>query len=215
MGSKTRPPRCSPRRSSAARPEPGSDAASRQEPAQPLPHRYVLGLVLRELVAVNSVSDLGPAGGQGKDGNLHHLVVTREEADQAQRIGMDDIFRIVNHHDFKAEAAGCLIALHPAVCVVEAIALGGRSPVRTLGQVDAGMAPRDPADCLHGGIVVGIHAREDVVVAVTDGGQIAFEHTLDDAILLPQRHKDRDPPLRRSSSKAAGQPGAPGPACRS
>ena len=54
-----------------------------QKAVQSLPHRNVLPLALRELVAVVSVRELAPGSRQGQDGDLHHLVFPREVVDQA------------------------------------------------------------------------------------------------------------------------------------
>ena len=69
--------------------------------------------------------------------------------------------------------------------------------MRTHGQVDARMPAGSLGDGTEVSGVVGVDADEDFVVLVLDGGEIVLQHVADDAVLVPQGHKESDPALGR------------------
>ena len=111
-----------------------------RKPPKRLPHGNVLGLVFSEFVAVQAVREFAGRRGQRQNRNLHHVVTLREPVDQAQRIGMHQVFGIVDRDDFEAHVPADFEGLQMAVNLVQAIALGGGAGVRAPGQMHARIA---------------------------------------------------------------------------
>ena len=86
--------------------------------------------------------------------------------------------------------------------------------MRAGGEVDPRMAARLLGNGAPGGAVVGVHTDEKVVIPVLDGRQIVFQHAADDRLLVPQRHKDGDGPLRRAAHVGIRGPREADPAGR-
>src|SRR5215813_4685192 len=81
---------------------------------------------------------------------------------------MDYILGIMCDYDAEADIVARLVGAHTPVDGIQAIGLGGRPVMRAEGDVDAPVPARLLGDRLKGGSIVGIHAHEDVVIAVTD-----------------------------------------------
>ena len=62
--------------------------------------------------------------------------------------------------------------------------------------MDLGKTAGHGLDRLLGFDVVGVAAGEEMIVGITDGSQIVFEHPPDHLVLMPQGHEDGDPLAR-------------------
>src|SRR5262249_59675396 len=113
---------------------------------------------------------------------------------------------VVGHDDAESDAARIFVFLHAAPRPVEAIAFGGGAIVRADRHVESRVAARDALDGGQSGAVIGVDAGEDVVVVIVDGGKVAFEHSLDDGVLLPERNEDGDGALRFAAEGAPARP---------
>jgi hypothetical protein len=69
------------------------------------------------------------------------------------------------------------------------------------------MAPCDVGYGAHGRQVVGINSGENVESAVLDGGEVAFQHLLDDAVLMPEGDEDGDGALGFPAERDFVRPG--------
>src|ERR1035441_5179322 len=85
---------------------------------------------------------------------------------------------------------------HPLVNPIQAIALGSGAVVGAQGRVDARITALCPGYGPYREFVIGVDTDEYVVILVTNNGEIMVQHSLDDAVFAPQRHKDSDPALR-------------------
>jgi len=168
----------------------GPHAVGRQKAPEALAHGDVFGLELGELVAVEAVGNFANAGRQGQHGDLHHVVVAGEPVDVAERVGMDQVFGIMGRDYLKPHPESLLIVLETAVDPIEAVPLGGGTVVGTADQMHARVKASRLGHRADSGLVVGIDADEDVVIRVSQDGQIAFEHLADHAMLVPQGDKN-------------------------
>ncbi len=73
--------------------------------------------------------------------------------------------------------------------------------------MDSGVTARLRGDGTDGGGVVGVDADEEVVIPVLDSRQIVFQHAADDGVFAPQRDKDGDGTLARTSEASVCGPG--------
>ena len=174
----------------------GSDAVGGQKPVDPLAHGDVFQLVFRKLVAVEPVGEFVRPGGQGQHGDLHHVVASREPVDQTQRFRVDQVLGIVRHHHLEMDSVAGFVVRHLLVDPIQTVALGSGAVVGAPGQMDARVAALCPGYRPRGEFVIGVDADEDVVILVTNDRQIVLEHAPDDAVFVPQRHKNSHPALR-------------------
>ena len=160
-------------------------------------------MILRELVAIDAVRQLAQRSRQRQHRRLNEVVTRGVVVDPAQLFGMDQVLGIVDHHDVETLAAAFFEQQQVLIDPVQAIGLGGRAGMRAQRQMDLRKPPGDRPDRLLGFDVVGIAAREDVIVGITDRSQVVFEHPSDHLVLLPQGHEDGDP-LARGIFQLAG-----------
>jgi hypothetical protein len=109
---------------------------------------------------------------------------------------VDEVLRVVYHHDFEVNSVPPFVFGHAAMDGVQAVTLTRGSVVRAFDHVNAIMAARHLGHRSLGEVVVQIDPHEYVVIAVCDGREIMFQHPPDDAMFPPERHKHRDAALR-------------------
>jgi hypothetical protein len=129
-------------------------------------HGDVFQLELRELVAVEAVGPLAQPGGKGQHGDLHHLIIPRKPIDEAERIGIDEILGIVRHEDLEIDAAAAFVLDHPLVGRIQTIPFGGRTIMRSDGNMDACIVAGYTCDGFSRTRVIRVYADEDIVIAV-------------------------------------------------
>ena len=167
-------------------------SAGRQKAAQERPRRHVSALVFGELVAVDAVEQLAQRCRKGQHGNLHHVVVLAVVIDPAQLFGMKEILGVVGHHDFEADAVFRFEKDHVLENPVEIVGFRGGAVMRTHRHVNIGEAG---VELPHGGerlLIVGIDSDEKIAAVVARRHHVVLDHVPDDAVLAPERHKDRD-----------------------
>ncbi len=98
---------------------------------------------------------------------------------------MDYVLGIVDRDNFERLPGLFLVEQQVLVNPVHAVRLRGRPVVRTHRQVNLREARGHRPNRLLGPRVIGITAREDMVVRISNGGQIMLEHACDYRVFVP------------------------------
>ena len=78
-------------------------------------------LVFAEFVAIKAVGDFAKRCGQREHGDLNHVVPLRVVIDPVERIGIDNIFRVMRHNHVETHAMLFFVEQHALINPVEAI----------------------------------------------------------------------------------------------
>lgn len=144
-------------------------------------------------------------GAEGKHRNLHHVKPLAMRADLAERLGVNQILRVVLHNDLVAAARGGFVPAQSVVDGIQAVGLGGGAWLGTNHVADTWEALLGRCNALDRGRIVRIDSQPDFVVVILDRRQVGIEHVLDDAGFLPARHEDGNARLSIGSLGRAGR----------
>jgi len=147
-------------------------------------------LKLAEFIDVDAVDDFGQGRRQGNDRDLDHVVAIEMGVDGGKRFAVDDVFGVVGDDGGEAFRGGVLMNEHGLVNPVQTVCFGGRAVVGDEAEVDVFEAGLHVADRVEGGGVVGVGADEDVVLLITNGGDVLGDHGADDGVFLPEGDED-------------------------
>ena len=120
---------------------------------------------------------------------------------------MDQVFRVMQHHDAETHAMARLVFLHALVDPIEAVAFGSGAIVRARDHVHGGVLACLLGDGAHGWKVVRIDADKEVIVPIAEGRHVMLQHPSDDRVFAPKRYKDGDGTLAGPAKGGVRGPG--------
>src|SRR5689334_16312821 len=111
---------------------------------------------------------------------------------------MNQILCIVDHNGLEANAVILLEQQHALIDPVQTIGFRGGARMWTLGYVHIAKPGCELCCRLNRRLVVWIHAQEEIVVPIADGGEVMPHHVAYDTGFVPARYKDGRAAFKRN-----------------
>ena len=172
------------------------DARGGNRRAQALTHQQILGMVLSKLVQVRARCPVASGHFQRDHGELHHVLARDKPIKELQLERVDDIFRVMHDDDLIVNVLLLLDEQHPLENPVQAVGLVCRSGTRADDLVNSSIALAHRFHRQLRGLVVGIRAHENVVVAIVEALERVQQHLVDYFVLVPGWNPDGGQLLR-------------------